>query len=224
MAEVFNFQEAESRLGVKFKDKNLLKTAFTHSSFANEHKAQSNERLEFLGDSVLGLIVTKRIFKLTKLREGELSKLRALLVSEQPLSKVIDDLGVEELMLKGRGESKNVVSSKAIKCDLYEAIVGAIYLDKGFTDADEFVGKSLSGLFDETLGLDSFEDSKTRLQERFYKETIYYKTVKKGEDHNPFYASVVYINGTACGNGEAGNKRTAEQIAAQMALDNVKKV
>ena len=125
MTNTFNFHEAEDKLKVKFKNKELLEMAFTHSSYANENNKQSNERLEFLGDSVLGLIVTQVIYSKTDFKEGQLSKLRALLVSEEPLSRIIDMLDIEKLMLKGKGESKSKVSSKAIKCDLFEAIVGA---------------------------------------------------------------------------------------------------
>lgn len=224
MTNTFNFHEAEDKLKVKFKNKELLEMAFTHSSYANENNKQSNERLEFLGDSVLGLIVTQVIYSKTDFKEGQLSKLRALLVSEEPLSRIVDMLDIEKLMLKGKGESKSKVSSKAIKCDLFEAIVGAIYSDLGFGAAKKFVLFNLKPIFEEVSGLETFEDAKTQLQEKFAHKKIFYKTKKIGLEHNPEYESVVYINGVACGKGNATNKRSAEQLAAQVALRSVTKV
>ena len=223
MAE-FNYSQVENILGISLKNKSLLTQAFTHSSYANENKVKSNERLEFLGDSVLGLVVTKKIFKETKLKEGDLSKLRALIVSEDPLARVIDGLDIEKFMLKGKGESKNTVSSKAIKCDLFEAIVGAIYLDKGYDAAEKFVLNKLKQIIDQSLKLKDFEDEKTRLQETFFKDKIIYESKKGGDDYNPYYTTKVYINGKVCGSGKASNKRTSERLAAKQALEKIKKV
>lgn len=217
-----NSEAIEKILGTSFKNKNLLVEAFTHSSYANEHKVHSNERLEFLGDSVLGLIITKKIYSTTKFKEGDLSKLRALIVSETPLSEVVDNLKIEEYMLKGKGESKNTVSSKAIKCDLFEAIVGAIYLDKGYEETERFVLEKLKGIISSSLKLKDFEDEKTRLQELLPKDKIVYSSIKKGEENNPYYVSSVIINGKVCGRGQASNKRTSERLAAKQALDSVK--
>ncbi|MBQ7452792.1 MAG: ribonuclease III [Clostridia bacterium] len=220
----FEFEKAQGKIGVEFKNKSLLVQAFTHSSYANENKAKSNERLEFLGDSILGMIVTEAIYSQTKFNEGDLSKLRALIVSEEPLSKVIDELGLEELMLKGVGESKNKVSSKAIKCDLFEAIVGAIYIDQGLEVCKEFILRMLKPTFDEAFALDGFEDSKTRLQEKFAHARIRYETLKRGPEHNPYYHCVVFVNGVACGEGKAGTKKASEQMAASMALEGIKNI
>ena len=224
MKQQFNLAEAQKRLGVEFKQPNLIKQAFTHSSFANEHHTKSNERLEFLGDSVLGFIVTDKIYSCVNLPEGELSKLRSLLVSVDPLSEVIDKLNLDELMLKGVGESKAHATSKAMKCDLFEAIVGAIYLDVGLGAAREFVLSHLGKKMAELKTRDNFEDSKTQLQERFVREKVVYNTKKTGEDHSPVYVSNVLIGGVVCGHGEAGNKRTAEMMAASEALKKVTKV
>ena len=220
----FNITEAEQRLGVKFKDKQFLITAFTHSSYANENKTESNERLEFLGDSILGAVVTEKIYSLVYLNEGNLSKLRSLLVSETPLAAVVANLNVEPLMLKGVGESKNKVVSNAVKCDLYEAIIGAIYLDRGIEAVREFVERTLNQRFNEVLAMSNFEDSKTRLQETLPRAEIKYFTSRIGDETNPRYRAIVKINGVACGSGEAGNKRTSEQIDASQALRGIKKV
>ena len=220
----FNYSEVEKILNTSFKNKSLLVEAFTHSSFANENKAKSNERLEFLGDSVLGLVITKKIFSTTQFKEGDLSKLRALIVSEGPLAEVVDGLGIEKFMLKGKGESKNTVSSRAIKCDLFEAIVGAIYLDKGYQEAERFVISKLSSVLKNSLKLKDFEDEKTRLQELFPHAKIMYSSIKEGDGFNPYYKTEVVVNGAVCGTGQASNKRTSERLAAKMALENIKKV
>lgn len=218
----FNFDEVKLKLGVNVKNKELIMKAFTHSSFANENKVESNERLEFLGDSVLGFIVTEKIYKQTHLNEGNLSKLRALLVSEKPLAKVVDYLDIEKYMLKGVGEMKNKVSSTAIKCDLYEAIVGALYLDGGIKLAKEFIEKSLKGNFEELAKLNDYEDAKTKLQETLPHKTIKYYAKKQGDEFNPSYFVEVKVNNIVVGSGVASNKRTAEQLAASVALKKLK--
>ncbi|MBO4569813.1 MAG: ribonuclease III [Clostridia bacterium] len=222
MKNNFNFSEVKERLGVNVKSEKLLKTAFTHSSFANENKVESNERLEFLGDSVLGFIVTEKIYKKTHLNEGNLSKLRALLVSEKPLAEIIDKLDLERFMLKGVGETKNKVISNAIKCDLYEAIVGALYLDSGIGLAREFVEKTLNKNFEELAKLNDYEDAKTKLQETLPYKNIKYYATKKGDEFNPVYFVEVKINNVVCGTGQATSKRAAEQIAASVALKKLK--
>ena len=108
----FEYLKIEKIIGYTFKDKGLLKTAFTHSSYANENRCKSNERLEFFGDSVLGYVVTRKLYNEFKLSEGELSKFRQKLVSEQPLAFIIEELGLDTFILKGKGESKNKFDSK----------------------------------------------------------------------------------------------------------------
>ena len=222
MKNNFNFNEVKNKLGVNVKSEKLIKTAFTHSSFANENRVESNERLEFLGDSVLGFIVTEKIYKKTHLNEGNLSKLRALLVSEKPLAEVIDKLDLEKYMLKGVGETKNKVVSNAIKCDLYEAIVGALYLDSGIGLANEFVEKTLNKNFEDLAKLNDYEDAKTKLQETLPYKNIKYNAIKKGDEFNPTYFVEVRINNVVSGTGEATSKRAAEQLAASVALKKLK--
>ena len=130
--------EAEKIIGYKFKDKKLLLKALTHSCYSNEHRVESNERLEFLGDAIIEFIITERLYLEFKSKEGDLSKIRSMIVSEKPLSEAIDKLGLEKCLLKGVGESKTSISSKAVKCDMFEAIVGAIYLDGGIENAKSF--------------------------------------------------------------------------------------
>ena len=126
------------KLSLKFKKKKILQTAFVHSSYSNEHRIESNERLEFLGDAVIEFIITEILYLQFQGREGDMSKIRSLVVSEKPLSEAIDKLGLSKYLLNGVGESKNTTESKAVKCDLFEALVGAIFLDGGIENAKAF--------------------------------------------------------------------------------------
>ena len=220
---MFNFKAIEQKLGYKFKNKSILKTAFVHSSYANEHKVECNERLEYLGDAVLELAVTDKLYSLFNLNEGMLTKYRASLVNEATLSFVVEELKLDEFLLKGKGEKRNKIDSKAIKCDLFEAIVGAIYLDGGIEEAKSFVYKVLETFFAElqTEGLKN--NAKSALQEMLVNQKIIYSTTKHGESHNPHYKSTVIINGQNMGFGQGSNKKSAEQMAAKNTIDMLKK-
>ena len=214
-------EKIEKIVGYKFKNKKLLTLAFTHSSYANEKRAQSNERLEFLGDSVLELLCTEALYDCFDVSEGELTKYRASLVNEQTLAFVIDELELGGCLLRGKGESKTPVTL-AEKCDLYEAIIGAIYLDGGYVAAKKFFDKTHKDAI-EKLKTGFVSDAKTQLQEMLSHEQIKYVTTKSGEDHNPTYKSSAVINGVKMGSGEAHSKRTAEQIAAKNTINMIKK-
>ena len=220
--EIIN--EAEKIIGYKFKDKKLLLKALTHSSYSNEHRVESNERLEFLGDAIIEFIITERLYLEFKSKEGDLSKIRSMIVSEKPLSEAIDKLGLEKCLLKGVGESKNSISSKAVKCDMFEAIVGAIYLDGGIENAKSFfnvaVGEKLNN-----IKLNGFvDDPKTKLQELLKQAKIVYQTTKSGADHKPTYKTNVFINDVKMGKGIGSNKRESEEMAANQAINNLKQV
>lgn len=224
MNKLLNFAEVEQIINYSFKDKKLLQKALTHSSYSNEHRVESNERLEFLGDAVIEFIITEILYKEFKGKEGDLSKIRALIVSEKPLSEAIDKLNLASYLLKGVGESKNVTESKAIKCDMFEALVGAIYLDGGIENAKKFFSLAL-GENIESIKINGFiEDPKSKLQETLTQAKIVYSTTKTGADHMPVYKTIVYINDAKCGTGQGSNKKTAEENAASMALNNLKKV
>lgn len=215
--------DVEKIIDYTFKDKRHLLVALTHSSYANEHRCESNERYEFLGDSVLGMVVAEKLFSTVKAKEGDYTKMRAELVSEKSLAFLIDELGLEEFMLKGKGEAK-VAASKAVKCDLFEAIVGAIFLDGGLNQAKKFILKVLG------QGIINFKssgapvDNKTRLQELCKNEKIKYTYRKTGESCAPRFMTFVAINGVRMGSGEADSKRDAEMIAAGEALKKLTKV
>ena len=224
MKDTINLSEVEKIIGYKFKTKKLLQRALTHSSYSNEHKVESNERLEFLGDAVIEFIITERLFFEFKGREGDLSKIRALLVSEKPLSEAVDKLGLEKYLIKGVGESKNTTHSKAIKCDMFEAIAGAIFIDGGIEETKKFFNFAL-GEKVENIKLNGYvDDPKTKLQEMLKQAKIVYSTSKTGADHMPTYKTSVYVNDVKMGTGEGSNKRTAEENAASVAINNLKNV
>jgi len=224
MACPVNLFEVEKIIGYKFKSKRLLQKALTHSSYSNEHNVESNERLEFLGDAIIEFIITEILYRDFNGQEGELSKIRALVVSEKPLAEAIDKLGLENYLIKGIGESKNATQSKAIKCDMFEAIIGAIYLDGGLENTKKFFMFALGNII-ENIKINGFVvDSKSKLQESLKQAKIVYSTSKTGADHMPIYKTTVYINDIKSGTGQGPNKKTAEENAASMALNNLKKV
>lgn len=220
---LMNLKEIEKIIGYQFSNKSLLKTAFIHSSYSNEHKVECNERLEFLGDAVLEFIVTDELYSNFHLSEGKLTQYRASLVSQPTLAFIVEELNIDKFLLKSKGEQKNAVDSKAIKCDLFEAVVGAIYLDGGIEHAKSFVLKYMGNLINKlkTDGLQN--DAKSELQEMLVGQKIVYSTTKHGLDHNPFYKSTVIINGINMGYGEGTNKKSAEQLAAKNTIDMIKK-
>ncbi len=217
----FNYAEVEKIVGYTFKNKALLKTAFTHSSYSNEHRTESNERLEFLGDAVIELIITSRLYLEFNGQEGDLSKIRSKVVSEKPLAEAIDKLGLDKFLLKGVGEQKNTTISLAIKCDLFEAICGAIYLDSGINETTKFFNKAVGNII-ENIKKNGFDDDpKTKLQEMLKQSKIVYSTTKSGADHNPTYKTVVFIDDKKSGVGVGSNKKTAEENAADVAIKNI---
>lgn len=216
-------REIEKLVGYKFKNVSLLQTAFTHSSFANENKIESNERLEFLGDTVLNFVISDILYRDVNKAEGKLSKMRSRIVSEEPLFLIGQKLGFANFLRKGIGERKNP-ESKAMIADLVEAIIGAIYLDGGIEPAKRFVLTHFNDLVKEIEVSKIIADSKSYLQEKFVKEKIRYKTTKSGEEHQPVFVSKVFVNKVVCGTGTAGTRRGAEQLAASEAIKNIKKV
>ena len=216
--------EAEKIIGYKFKDKKLLLKALTHSSYSNEHRVESNERLEFLGDAIIEFIITERLYLEFKKKEGDLSKIRSNLVSEKPLSEAIDKLGLEKCLLKGVGESKNTISSKAVKCDMFEAIAGAIYLDGGIEKTKEFFNMAVGEILDGIKVNGYTEDPKTKLQEMLKQAKIVYQTSKSGADHAPIYKTNVFINDVKMGSGTGTNKRASEEVAASAAISKLEQV
>lgn len=221
-------EEIQAKIEYKFRDLNLLNWALTHSSYANEYKKEKiiyNERLEFLGDSILGLVVSDYIYKeYPKYPEGELTKLRATVVCEPSLSFLAKNIGLGKYLLLGKGEEATGGRERvSILADAFEALIGAIYLDRGMDYAKRFVLHHLEPAIEDAInGIELFIDYKTQLQEILQKKNsgkISYKVVKEeGPDHNKLFYTEVYVKETILGKGSGKSKKDAEQDAAKFAL------
>ncbi|WP_415523773.1 ribonuclease III [Clostridium sp.] len=219
-----DIEKLEQLLKVKFKDKKLLRTAITHSSYANQKNIEYNERLEFLGDSVLQIIISEYLFLNYKDKtEGELSKKRALIVCENSLFKIAKGWQLGEYIFMSKGEEITGGRTRvSILADCVEAIIAAIYLDKGFEFAKEFVLTNFYKTIEMAMKNKIILDYKTKLQEVLQKDgdvDIKYHLLKfEGPPHRrKFYISVIF-NGVLKGEGTGFSKKEAEQDAAQTAL------
>lgn len=219
-------QTLEARLNYKFNNIELLKNALVHSSYANEVRGNthSNERLEFLGDSVLSIIVAEHIFhKYPNMPEGELTRMRASLVCEKTLCAFSRELGLGEYLLLGRGEDKNGGRERdSILADAFEAVLAAIYLDGGMKAAKAHIMNTVLRDLEHYSDEDSFKDYKTTLQEiiqRNPEESVTYILVDEtGPDHNKQFTVAVKLNSNVIGTGVGKSKKQAEQMAAHQAL------
>lgn len=221
--------QLEKKIGYKFMNDKLLFQALTHSSYANEmkmNKEDNNERLEFLGDAVLELITSEYVYnKHQTLSEGDLTKIRASIVCEQTLSDCAKDMHIGDYLLLGKGEdSSGGRYRESILSDTLEAIIGAIYLDGGFTNAKEFINKNILSNIEER---DLFFDSKTILQEIVQnednKQKIRYKLIsEEGPDHNKSFTMALYIGNKMLSQGVGKTKKSAEQEAAMQAIKILK--
>ena len=225
-----DFQKFAEKIKVQFNDINLLKQACTHRSYLNENKGNAlehNERLEFLGDAVLELVITSYLFrKYPDKHEGDLTSYRSALVNTHSLSKVATSLGVNEYLLLSKGESKDTGRARAIIiADSVEAIIGAIYLDQGYNSAANFISTNLLEVIDidEIVEKKLWLDAKSRFQERAQEETGItpsYKTLKEiGPDHNKEFTLGVFLGDTQIALGNGLSKQEAEQKAAEKALE-----
>lgn len=223
-----NYDELQKRLGYKFKEKKyLLERALTHSSFANESKGKEKdyERLEFLGDAVLELVVSDYLFRNNKdISEGELTKTRASLVCETSLSNISRKIGLGEFLRLSKGEENNRGREhSSVLCDVFESVVAAIYLDGGFKSAQRFILSMLR----EQLGSKQDEDYKTQLQEAVQeklrdKARLSYEIVSEtGPDHAKYFYVHVRRGSKVIGRGEGKSKKQAEQNAAKEALGRI---
>lgn len=224
-----NFEKFEKRAGVIFKDKNLLKQAFTHRSYINENRGTAlghNERLEFLGDAVLELVITDYLYgRLKDSTEGELTSLRSALVNADTCSLVAQTLGANDFLLLSRGESKDTGRARQyILANTLEAIIGAIYIDQGYEMAKNFILTHIAPLIEEILKGGDWTDAKSLFQEKAQEYTgltPIYKTIREsGPDHDKRFTISVSVGGEPYGEGEGKSKQDAEQEAARQALDS----
>ena len=214
----------EQKLAYSFRDRDLLRTALTHSSYANEHHCLSNERLEFVGDSVLGLVTAAWLFtSYPDMPEGKMTRLRAELVCEQSLREVAEKLGLGAYLLLGRGEESSGGRTRpSILADCVEAVIAAMYLDGGMEPAERFITEHiLTKLTDSAASLQ--RDWKTELQELIQRQpgrALSYSMIgESGPDHLKRFTAAVSMNGSVIGSGEGRTKKEAEQAAARAALE-----
>lgn len=226
---IYNISKFEEIINYTFEDKSYILEALTHSSYSNENKNYKfNERLEFLGDSVLSIVISDYLFKKeTNLPEGELTKLRANIVCEESLSEVAGQIYLGEHLLLGKGEEATGGRDRiSILADALEAVIAAIYLDGGLEQASKFIFKFMEEIIENSIEGKIFRDYKTYLQEVLQskgEQHIWYKLVEeKGPDHNKRFVMKVGINDEVLGVGEGKSKKDAEQVAAKSALKSQK--
>lgn len=225
-----NLDLLEEKIGYKFIDKSLLKTALIHRSYGNEnwrYKNINNERLELLGDAVLDLVVAEYLYiNLASSPEGELARLKSMIVSEPVLSRISKELGIGEYLLLSRGEELTGGRERSsILGDVFEAVLGAIYLDSNFETLREFVLKHLKKWIDNIESNEDILDYKTILQEYTQKEykctPIYSLKKEEGPDHQKIFEIIVKIGKDQIGTGIGKNKKNAEQLAAKDLLKKI---
>jgi ribonuclease III len=222
-----DIEEFEKKIGISFDNKNILKQAFVHRSYLNENKGFSlghNERLEFLGDAVLELVVTDYLFsKYKDKNEGEMTSLRASVVNAVTLSEIGSSLGIGEYLHLSKGESKDVGRARQyILANTMEALIGALYVDKGYDTARDFIYSTICPTLEAIVSNGSWVDAKSLFQEKaqeYEGATPQYKTIKEtGPDHDKHFTVGVYVRNELFGQGQGNSKQNAEQMAAQNAL------
>lgn len=222
-----DFEVIEKTIETVFKNKELLKKAFTHRSYLNENRGlglEHNERLEFLGDAVLELVVTDFLYKkYPKKPEGEMTALRSALVNSNILSDISLELGFNEFLLLSKGEAKDKGRARQyILANTFESVVGAIYLDQGYEEAEKFINKVLLPRLEEIEEKRLWIDAKSFFQEKAQEEvgqTPVYKTVREnGPDHDKQFTVAVFVGEECVAEGSGKSKQEAEQDAARKGL------
>lgn len=219
----------EKKIGHTFKNKELLETALTHSSYANEARKESNERLEFLGDSVLSIVVSDYLYRLLPgVNEGILSKYRATLVCEQSLAEVSKQISLSKFIRLGKGEEMTGGRERpSIISDAFEAVIAAIYLDSDMETARKWIINLMRSSIEDVAAGHRNTDYKTALQELLQKGNkgkVTYRTIgEEGLEHDKTFTVEVLVDGEAKNTGEGHSKKEAEQQAAHILLDILKK-
>ena len=222
---------ARETLGFDFEHIDYLVTALTHRSYVNEHKksvSEHNERLEFLGDAVLELVVTDYLFKTFTEQEGILTSWRAALVRTESIGEAGDKLGYESLIRMSKGERNGSTRARQqILANAFEAVIGAIYLERGYNDAAVFIQKHILSKLDGILESGSWRDPKSHLQEvsqRLDGQTPVYKVLEEvGPDHDKIFTLGAFVGDVLMGTGTGPSKQVAQQVAARAALEAYEK-
>lgn len=224
------FEELEKKIKVKFKNKKLLFEALTHRSYLNEHRnwiTGHNERLEYLGDAVLELVISEYLFlKYQNVDEGRLTLLRASLVNYQNLSKIARKIGLDKFILTSKGEKKDTEKAwDIILANAFEALIGAIYLDKGIVAARKFIKEFVISKLDEILKKESYKDPKSKLQEIIQEKLkltpVYRVLEESGPAHRKTFKIGVFFGDNLVAEGIGSSKQEAEMEAAKKALANL---
>lgn len=219
----------ENTIGYKFEDLEIITQAFIHRSYINENQKSGlshNERLEFLGDAVLELVVTDFLYeKYPNKTEGELTAHRAALVNAVTLAEVASEIGVNNLMLLSKGESKDTGRARqTILADAFEAVIGALYLEGGYIAARRFIDKFLLAKAEEVIKRGMLKDAKSKVQEKaqeIFSVTPSYKVVREsGPDHDKKFIVAIYFGTDKVAEGDGKSKQEAEQRAAQKAIED----
>ena len=212
----------EQRIGYSFRDRKKLKEAFTHASGAN-HRLGSNERMEFLGDAILGFVVCELLFEqFPNLLEGDLTKIKSVVVSRMTCAKVSQDLGLEEFLILGKGMSTSKRVPRSVLSDVFEALVAAIYLDGGYEPAKEFIITYMQPEIDLAAKGDADDNYKSILQQLSQRDfgatPTYHLVAERGPDHDKSFKVSASIDGRTYPPAWGSNKKQAEQRAAGNAL------
>lgn len=222
-----DFSKIEKKLGLNFKNKDLLRQAFCHRSYLNENPKsglENNERLEFLGDAVLELVITGYLYKNYKESEGQLTNWRAALVNSQSLAEIAEELGFNDYILLSRGEAKDTGKARqSILANAFEAFLGALYLDQGLRTVRNFIEKYLIKKLSYIIENGLFRDAKSFFQEMAQKEiriTPEYKVLEeRGPDHAKHFTIGVFLEDKLIATGAGSSKQEAEEEAARNALE-----
>lgn len=216
----------EERLGVTFKDRTFLETALTHRSYLNENpgsKREHNERLEFLGDAVLELVVTDHLYREYAMPEGDLTNLRASVVRGEMLAKIAATWGLDSFLRLSRGERRDVGKARQfILANTVEAVIGAVYLDQGMRAVKKLIDRDIVGLLPDVIEKGLHIDAKSRFQElaqeRFRVTPVYDVLEESGPDHARMFRVAAVVGKETWGEGTGSSKQEAEQAAARAAL------
>ncbi len=224
-----NYKKFEEAIGYTYKNKEYAINALTHSSYANEMNIESYERLEFLGDSVLNIIISERLFiEYPELSEGEMTRTRAAVVCEASLSQYSRQMDIGNYLLLGKGEEISGGRNRnSILADVFEAILGSIYMDRGMEAAKEFVSNNINEILTLAVSGKYLLDFKTELQERMQEKgdaNIEYRIIaERGPEHNKSFVVQALVDGVPLATSKGKTKKEAEQKAAKQILSQLKK-
>ncbi len=229
MSEMNSIEDFQTLIGVKFTDTSLLERAFIHRSYLNEHPnagLEHNERLEFLGDAVLELVVTDYLYRNYPNPEGDLTNWRSALVKTESLAAVAEKLEIAQYFKLSRGEAKgNARSHSLISANAVEAVIGAIYLDQGYEAAKKFITAHIVSRLPEILETGTWMDPKSKFQETAQEQfglTPAYRVMdESGPDHDKVFTVGVYVGDKLFGKGSGSSKQAAQQAAASKALEKL---